>query len=190
MKRVLLLSLVLVLIPPAFAQQPTAADSGLVVISATHKADKKLVENGIAYHGSRDALDRERALPDGENAGPRLELSDWTPYERHTYRAVVRNDGEKVVKRVEWRYEFHYDLGAQGYGWTGQEFSCKKTIRPGETVELGQGGKTNVDGAGKSTKVVDGKVVRVLPWREQATITKVVYEDGSTWTLPVRPPTR
>jgi hypothetical protein len=104
------------------------------------------------------------------------------------YRALIKNTGTKEIRSIDWTYVFVFDTGAPLPTELSRNFTCKRTIRPGESTEIDQG-KAPASGPGTVSVEKDGKSVFLQPAREYARIRRIEYADGSVWEAKKRPRT-
>lgn len=107
--------------------------------------------------------------PKGEEKGER-------PRDGYRYKVVVRNDGPKTVKLVDWDYLF---LDPQTGAELGRrQFTSEEKVRPGKEKSL------EVFILSPPFLTVDAGAAKEVRPAEQVVIVRVEYEDGSVWQRP------
>lgn len=101
------------------------------------------------------------------------------PRDGYRYKVTVRNDGEKVIKSVDWDYLFlDSNTGAE---MARHQFTSDDTIKPGKGKEI------SVLYLAPPVKTVSAAALdkkNPTPFKEQVLLMRIQYSDGSVWQRP------
>lgn len=188
----------------ATAQAPTQQtpdDSALVVVKYSWERERLMSPSSVAPLMSQEELmqqsRRERQLAVARNSSNRavatqietetLRHENATakasetrpPKDGYRYKVTFRNDSTKVIKSIDWDYLF-FDPETEEI-LRRHEFTSDESIKPGKTKEI------SVLYLNPPLKMVTLRMLvkkDPLPAKEQVSVARVVYADGTVWERP------
>ncbi len=144
----------------AYVQLNDSGAPDLIMLSFTKKAT--LEKNYTSSGWDMDGSPHYHSLP---------------PVSRTKYEVKVKNNGQKVIKTVWWRYVQAYPTG-ESY----RDYCSQLKIKPGQIKKLEMG---QVFGKGVAQIVPTfTEAERQKHLGEQAVIMCIQYKDGSIWNRP------
>lgn len=186
------------------AQEPSkrpSNDSGLVVLKFSWERERLMSPGSVAPLMSEEELRqqgrRERLLEAARNSSNRpLTTQMETEQQRHAnatakasetkppkdgyrYKVTLRNESSKQIKSIDWDYIFTDPETEEVL--QRHEFTSDESIKPGKTKEIG------VLYLNPPLKTVTVRMLvkkDPLPAKEQVSVARILYSDGSVWQRP------
>jgi hypothetical protein len=101
------------------------------------------------------------------------------PRDGYRYKVTLRNDGQKVIKSIEWDYLFIDP--STGKEVAHHQFASDERIKPGKSKEI------SVLYLVPPVKTISAAVLgkkEPMPFQEQVVVVRIFYSDGSIWQHP------
>jgi len=101
------------------------------------------------------------------------------PRDGYRYKVTLRNDGQKVIKSIDWDYLFIDPLTRQEVAH--HQFASDDTIKPGKSKQI------SVLYLVPPVKTISAAMLskkEPTPFEEQVVLVRVLYSDGSVWQRP------
>lgn len=154
------------------------------------------------YDAMRARQDNERRLQQARNAGNKAEVArrerdakviedasapkdsqkTERPRDGYRYKILVRNNGAKTIKLIDWDYVF---LDPETQAEVERHlFTSEEKIRPGKEKELSVLTLAAPTKIVKSNALNKGYKDKPSPFVERIVLARIEYEDGSVWQRP------
>ena len=151
-------------------QNPLKPNEDLIRVTRAQKAHIKAQDN---------ALPNQTTEPRMPAAGPKPVTPEREMFVTYVYKIKVRNSGEKMIKALDWEYQF-LDPSSQEVKEQ-RKITSRLKLAPGQS----QGIERRM--TRKPTVVVSADQLARTPkdqFTERAVITRIAYADGSVWQRP------
>ena len=160
------------------SQRPSVAEF------ASADALREQSRNEVRLANARNAADkgtvgRTETQINRQNEAEAKARQTAPPRDGYRYKVTLRNDGQKVIKSIDWDYLFIDPLTRQEMAH--HQFASDDTIKPGKSKQI------SVLYLVPPVKTISAAMLskkEPTPFEEQVVLVRVLYSDGSVWQRP------